>query len=157
MKIAKCILYEKTQTKRIVNPYNSKSYHHPSFCKVQKEVELRYEDYLSNEIKKLEKEHRDNSWIPGLYMLYSSLKDYPHSPIYIGKSRKVYERVLRHIRGGDRATSSYYIQLVRIYFSKSFNDLNDIERNYIYKYRPLLNITFNRVFQSKRMLFMDYD
>lgn len=77
---------------------------------------------------------------------------------HIGKSSKVRDRLLYHLKGYEPTTSFYakrrLINFVLIYFEigRYTNDhTNLIEKQLIRDYKPLLNTQYIKPFQEKRM------
>ncbi|MED2931814.1 GIY-YIG nuclease family protein [Bacillus wiedmannii] len=93
-----------------------------------------------------------------VYVLFESKAHYPNTPLYIGKSSKVRDRLLYHLKGYEPRTRYYanrgLINFVLIYFEvgKYTSDhTNLIETQLIKEYKPLLNTQYIKPFQEKRM------
>lgn len=93
-----------------------------------------------------------------VYVLFESKAHYPNTPLYIGKSSKVRDRLLYHLKGYEPTTRFYarrgLINFVLIYFeigSYTYEYTNLIEKQLIRDYKPLLNTQYIKSFQEKRM------
>ncbi|MBG9580982.1 hypothetical protein ABE42_17690 [Bacillus thuringiensis] len=93
-----------------------------------------------------------------VYVLFESKAHYPNTPLYIGKSSKVRDRLLYHLKGYEPITRFYanrgLINFVLIYFEighYTSDHTNLIEKQLIREYKPLLNTQYIKPFQEKRM------
>jgi len=81
-----------------------------------------------NEILNMKKELPDEKEFIWIYFLI-----YRDQIVYIGKTNSGYNRILQHIRKGDKLFDSYS------YVTVPIEDADDLEFQYLNKFKPKLN------------------